>query len=142
MRLLRPLLLALAVMAAAGGARAQDVSADDKAAIRGVIGRQLEAFGRDDGPAAFGYASPGIQGMFGTPERFLDMVRRGYPAVHHPRSVEYGDLVQENGRIVQQVEVVGADGQPQLALYDMERGPDGIWRIAGCSLTQSPRIGA
>ena len=142
MRLLRPLLLALALIAAAAGVRAQGASPDDKAAIRGVIGQQLEALGRDDGPAAFGYASPGIQGMFGTPERFLEMVRRGYPAVHRPRSVEYGDLVEEGGRIVQQVEVVGADGQPQLALYDMERSPDGIWRIAGCTLVRSPRVGA
>ena len=140
MRLLRRLLPVLVLIAVAGSVRAQGVSASDGAAIRGVIGRQIEAFRRDDAPAAFALASPGIQGMFGTPERFLDMVRRAYPAVHRPRSVEYGELTRENGRIVQQVELTGQDGQPQLALYEMERDGD-AWRITGCTLVQSPRVG-
>ena len=140
MPLLRRLLLALALTAAVGSVRAQEVSAADGAAIRGVIGRQIEAFRRDDAAGAFAFASPGIQGMFGTPERFLDMVRRAYPAVHRPRSVEYRELTREGGRIVQQVELTGQDGQPQLALYEMERDGD-TWRIAGCTLVQSPRVG-
>ena len=102
--------------------------------------RQIEAFGRDDAPAAFALASPGIQGMFGTPDRFLDMVRRTYPAVYRPRSVEYGELTREDGRIVQHVELTGQDGQPQLALYEMERDGD-AWRIAGCTLVRSLRVG-
>ena len=140
MPMLRRLLLAAMLTAAAGNVRAQGPSAADGAAIRGVIGRQIEAFWHDDAPGAFAFASPGIQGMFGTPERFLDMVRRTYPAVHRPRSVEYGELTQENGRIVQQVELTGPDGQPQLALYEMERVGD-AWRIAGCTLVRSPRVG-
>ena len=137
---MRTLLLALALMALAGSVHAQGLSAADGAAIRGVIGRQIEAFRQDDAPGAFAFASPGIQGMFGTPERFLDMVRRAYPAVHRPRSVEYRELTREDGRIVQQVELTGQDGQPQLALYEMERDGD-AWRIAGCTLVRSPRVG-
>jgi hypothetical protein len=34
--------------------------------------------------------------------------------------------------------VIGPDGQPALALYAMERQPDGSWRIAGCTLTRPP----
>ena len=137
---MRALLLALLLMAVAGSVQAQGMSEADGAAIRGVIGRQIEAFRRDDAPGAFAFASPGIQGMFGTPERFLDMVRRAYPAVHRPRSVEYRELTREGGRIVQQVELTGQDGQPQLALYEMERDGD-AWRIAGCTLVRSPRVG-
>lgn len=140
MPLLRLLLMVLALSAIARGAQAQTLSAADGVAVRGVIGRQIEAFRRDDAPGAFAFASPGIQGMFGTPERFLDMVRRAYPAVHRPRSVEYGELTRENGRTVQQVELVGQDGQPHLALYEMERDGD-TWRIAGCTLVRSPRVG-
>ena len=136
----RRLLLAAMLTAAAEDVRAQGLSASDGAAIRGVIGRQIEAFGRDDAPAAFAFASPGIQGMFGTPDRFLDMVWRTYPAVYRPRNVEYGELTREDGRIVQQVELTGQDGQPQLALYEMERDGD-AWRIAGCTLVRSLRVG-
>ncbi len=140
MPMLRRLLLAAMLTCAAGGVRAEEPSASDGAAIRSVIGRQIEAFGRDDAPGAFAFASPGIQKMFGTPKRFLDMVRRTYPAVYRPRSVEYGELSQENGRIVQRVELTGQDGQPQVALYEMERDGD-AWRIAGCTLVRSLRVG-
>lgn len=135
----RPLLAAMLTFAAAG-VRAEGLPASDGAAIRGVIGRQIEAFRRDDAPGAFAFASRGIQKMFGTPELFLDMVRRTYPAVYRPRSIEYGELSQENGRIVQHVELTGQDGQPQLALYEMERDGD-AWRIAGCTLVRSLRVG-
>ena len=138
---MRALLLAVMLVFMAGTVRAQDVSAADGTAIRGVISGQIESFQRDDAPGAFAFASPGIQRMFSTPERFLGMVQEAYPSVHHPRSVEFGGLSQEDGRIVQQVELIGPDGKPQLALYEMERGSDGIWRIAGCSLVRSPRIG-
>ncbi|MGI4943706.1 MAG: DUF4864 domain-containing protein [Janthinobacterium lividum] len=140
MPMLRRLLLAAMLTAAVGGVRAEGLSASDGAAIRSVIDRQIEAFGRDDAPGAFAFASPGIQKMFGTPERFLDMVRRTYPAVYRPRSVEYGELSQENGRIVQHVELTGQDGQPQLALYEVERDGD-AWRITGCTLVRSLRVG-
>jgi hypothetical protein len=69
-------------------------------------------------------------------------VRRAYPAVHRPRSVEFSGLLQEDGRIVQQVELTGPDGTAQLALYEMEKDSAGNWRIAGCVLVRSARVGA
>src|SRR6185312_8088246 len=49
-------------------AQAQDqaLSAADRGAIRQTIQDQVAAFRRDDDDAAFGYASPTIQTMFGT----------------------------------------------------------------------------
>lgn len=118
-----------------------DLSAADRMAIQGVITRQLDAFQRDDAGAAFAFASPGIQTQFGTPDRFLDMVRRAYPAVHRPRAVEFTGLRLGEGGVVQEVELVGPDGALQLALYSMERDAAGAWRIAGCTLVPSARIG-
>ena len=57
---------------------AQDLSAADRSAIREAIQGQVDAFRRDDGEGAFGFASPSIRGMFGTSEIFMDMVRQGY----------------------------------------------------------------
>lgn len=137
----RTLLLA-ALLGLTRPARAQPATPADEAAIRGVITRQLEAFGRDDGPAAFALAAPNIQSRFGTPEVFLDMVRRAYPPVHRPRTAEFSELLQADGRIVQQVELTGPDGAAHLALYEMERDGAGGWRIAGCTLVPSVRAGA
>lgn len=112
----------------------------DQAAIRGVIADQLAAFQRDDGPAAFAFASPFIQQKFGTPEIFMEMVRTGYRPVYRPREVQFRELVMEGGRLYQKVFLIGPDGEPVLALYEMQRQPDGSWRINGCILTRSPDL--
>ena len=109
-------------------------TAADAAAIRTVIERQIEAFRQDDGGEAFGYASPDIQAMFGSPDNFMAMVRTAYGAVYRPRHVEFKDLTWRGGQIVQPVLLIGPDGVPVLALYKMQLQADGTWRIDGCSL--------
>jgi hypothetical protein len=110
------------------------VSAADAATIRGVIAQQVEAFRRDDGPAAFAFASPGIQAIFRTPDIFMEMVRSGYQPVYRPRTMEFRGLDMTAEGLVQQVLFVGPDGRPVLALYHMEHETDGTWRISGCEL--------
>ena len=75
--------------------------------------------------------------MFGTPDRFMNMVRSGYAAVYRPREVQFLDLVIDQGRLAQRVLFVGPDGVPVLAYYYMERQPDGSWRISGVTLRKS-----
>lgn len=116
-----------------------DLPAADRAAIRAVIEGQMAAFRRDDGAAAFGFATPNIQSMFGDPDNFLAMVRRGYAAVYRPRSVESAELVGDAERPVQLVHVVGPDGETAIAAYEMARAAGGPWRINGCVLLPSPR---
>ena len=135
----RTALAALTMLFLASAAGAQNMPDTDRAAIRDVITRQLDAFQRDDAPRAFSFAAPNIQSMFGTPERFMDMVRQAYPAVHRPRTVDFTRLTDTDG-VVQEVELVGPNGTAQTALYSLERGPDG-WRITGCTLVRSARIG-
>jgi hypothetical protein len=131
--------LALALLALGGTAAAQQsaLSDTDRAAIRDIIGRQVEAFRRDDGDAAFGLASPMIQGMFGSPDVFMDMVRQGYRPVYRPRAFDFREIVELNGQPTQKVHVIGPDGRPVTAFYPMTQLPDGTWRIDGCYL-QAP----
>jgi hypothetical protein len=130
-------ILMVLLVFAVGSARAQ-TSDVDQAAIRQVIQSQMAAFQKDDGATAYGYASPTIQQKFVNPDVFLEMVKTGYPAVYHPREVEFRELKVENGRLLQEVYVVGPDGNPALAIYEMQRQPDGSWRINGCWLTRAP----
>jgi hypothetical protein len=116
---------------------AQDISAADRTAIHDVIQSQVEAFRRDDGEQAFGFASPAIRQMFGTSQVFMDMVRQGYQPVYRPRTFEFREIVTLHGQITQKVHVVGPDGQPVTAFYPMTQLPDGSWRIDGCYL-QAP----
>ena len=118
-------------------AQAQDqaLSAADRGAIRQTIQDQVEAFRRDDDDAAFGYASPTIQTMFGTSASFMAMVRRGYQPVYRPQSFDFREIVMLNGKPTQKVAVVGPDGRAVTAFYPMVQLPDGHWRIDGCYLS-------
>ena len=129
-------LLALLLLAVALPAAAADLAPRDAAAIRDVIERQMEAFRRDDGPAAFALATDGIRERFGSAATFLEMVRRAYPAVYRPGSVQFEKPETLEGTIVQPVRLTDAEGRAWLALYPMQRRPDGQWRINGCQLTR------
>lgn len=132
------LLLAGAVLASPA-----EPTAADREQIRQVIGDQMAAFRRDDAGAAFGFASPMIQSMFGTPERFIEMVRGGYPAVYRPREVAFQTLRVVEGEIIQPVTLVGPDGVPVVAIYKMEwQDGEKVWRINACFLAQSGDKGA
>ena len=111
-RLLCILVLALAFTPVPARAGALDGVGDaDRVEIRGIIERQLAAFQRDDGATAFGFASPTIRAIFGTPENFMSMVRDGYAPVYRPREVEFQDLADIDGVPTQRVLLVGPDGR-------------------------------
>lgn len=130
--MLRPAtILCLILLAPSAGAAVDD---DDRAAIRTVIERQLDAFRRDDAEAAFSFAAPGIRAKFGSPARFIAMVRTHYRAVYRPRHVLFRGLDTSRLMPVQDVLVVGPDGASFLARYPMQKQPGGGWLIAGCYL--------
>ena len=85
--------LALVVLALAWPAAAQELSDGDRAAIRDVISRQVEAFRRDDGEAAFGSPRPTSAACSARPDTFMDMVRQGYQPVYRPRVFDFGEIV-------------------------------------------------
>ncbi len=125
----------LAVLAAAT-APAQTLTPTDGQEIRAVIEAQLAAFRDDDARKAFSFASPEIRQQFETAENFMRMVRTAYPAVYRPASVSFYDAVQMNDGVLQKVELEDADGVLWLAVYGMQRQPDGAWLIDGCVLTR------
>jgi hypothetical protein len=111
---------------------AQDVSAADAKAARMLIEAQLAAFAADDAARAFSYAAPAIQTIFGTPERFLSMVRDSYPVVYRPASVSFLQPEWVGGKLVQRVQMVDAAGAPWMVVYELERQNDRSWRISAC----------
>ena len=133
---IRTLLVVLLVsLAGALPASAQPAGpAMDRAAFAEIIERQIAAFARDDAAAAFALASPDIRRRLGTAERFMTMVRSGFRPVYRPRTYSFGDPALVEGTPVQPLRVIGPDGLGTVALYRMERQPDGSWRIAGVTL--------
>ena len=109
--------------------------------IEGVISSQIEAFKADDFATAFSFASPGIQGIFRTPENFGRMVAQGYPMVWRPADVRYLDLSDEAGNLRQTVQITDAEGRVHLLAYYMIQTGDG-WKINGVQILQTPGVAA
>ena len=134
----RPFFLAIAVLALLWGLPPQQAAADDSTDIQKVISDQISAFQRDDGVEAMSYASPGIRRMFGNADNFMRMVRQGYPSVYRPQSFEFQEVVEIEGRLVQDVLFVGPSGEVEIGSYLMERQDDGTWRINGVVMRKAP----
>jgi ketosteroid isomerase-like protein len=110
----------------------------DRQAIRGIIERQIDAFRRDDAAGAFAFATPALQTLFGTKERFMSMVQQGYKPVYRQRSVTFTELRDTPAGPAQSVLLQDENGAQWLAVYTLERQPDGTWKIAGCTLERDP----
>ena len=105
------------------------------AAVRAVVQGQLDALARDDAAKAFSFAAPLVRNRLGTAERFMAMVRAGYPVVYRPASV--GFLVPQrlpDGTVVQRVRMTDARGQAWLAVYTLVQLKTRDWRISGCDV--------
>src|ERR1700741_773019 len=104
MKLLRIAMLALAAVVSLPALANGRVTGSDLLEIRAVINRQLDAFQRDDASGAFALASPGVQQAFGTPQRFLDVVRMAYRAVYRPGRVSFLEPMVLSGDVVPPVQ--------------------------------------
>jgi Domain of unknown function (DUF4864) len=119
------------------GATALAYADDDTAAGQSVIRSQEEAFSRDDAAAAYTFAAPGIKSMFPSADIFMSMVRKAYAPVYRHRSFEFGEAKTSAGKIVQEVQIVDADGAAWDALYTLEPQPDGSLKISACVLKKA-----
>ncbi len=137
---MRKLLAALALSLAALTATAQEVLAPDPA-IQSVIAGQFDAFRAGEVDEAWEFASPNIQSLFGSPDRFASMVEQGYPMVWAPGQVDFIDLQSFGGILVQRVQVIDAEGRAHYLGYQMVETPEG-WRINGVQVLPAPDVAA
>lgn len=147
-RILTRMMIAMALIfswSGAGFAEGSDAAAaveedavtvqEDAAAVQKVITGQVEAFRANDPEAAFSFASPNIQRLMkDDSDRFITMVKSGYPMIFAPVDYSFEELAQAGGRTVQPVIFTGFDLQPVRALYVMQKQKDGTWRIGGVYL--------
>ncbi|WP_102106915.1 DUF4864 domain-containing protein [Oceaniglobus roseus] len=122
--------------------RAQTTTVMPDPGIEAVISQQMEAFKAEDFDRAFSFASPTIQGVFGSSERFRNMVVTGYPMVHHPQEVQFLELRSIGGQVWQKVLVKDAAGVYYALDYQMVQSPEGGWQINGVQLLKAEQLGA
>lgn len=117
-------------------------SAQDRAAIQATISAQIDAFRRDDGPAAYAIAADPIRAMFPDVDTFLAMVKIGYAPVYRPRTVVFGPVTDGDAGPEQEVFLTDAQGVDWIAKYVLVRDAEGRWRIGGCRLVKNDRSSA
>ncbi|PYE84086.1 DUF4864 domain-containing protein [Pseudoroseicyclus aestuarii] len=131
---MRRILIALTILLLPlGAARAQEDGP------RGVISGQLQAFNDGDIARAWGFASEGIRGLFGTQRNFGTMVQRGYPMVWNNEGARFAGTREAEGALYQRVLVEDAQGRLHLLEYRMIETPEG-WRIDGVALLPAPDL--
>lgn len=134
-------LLALAVTLASFGAHVRAIAGpvpeDDASKVREVIVAQLSALALDDADRAFETATPAVRAAIGSSNRFLAMVRGAYPMVYRPAMVQFHKPEQEDGTVLQLVEIKDGQDKAWLALFALERQPDETWRISGCVVAEN-----
>lgn len=128
---------ALAALSVQVRAAATPMSEDDASKVRGVIVAQLSALALDDADKAFETATPAVQEAIGSSGRFLAMVRGAYPMVYRPASVSFHKPEEEDGSVLQLVEIKDDRDKSWLALYALEQQPDHSWRISGCVVAEN-----
>ncbi|MBT8409442.1 MAG: DUF4864 domain-containing protein [Alphaproteobacteria bacterium] len=133
--------LALALITSLGLTAAAAAQEARNAEIESVISGQIEAFVADDVATAFTFASPNIQGLFGSSDRFGVMVQQGYPMVWRPGDVSFLELKEVAPYQLQRVLIVDRAGVPHVLEYQMIPSENG-WKINGVSLLRAPAVGA
>ena len=134
---MRVLFLPIAVLV---GTRALASASEDIVAARSVIRAQEEAFARDDAATAYSFAAPAIQSFYRSPEGFMYMVRNGYAPVYRHRSFDFAGVKIVDGKILQDVQIVDADGVAWDALYTLEPQADGSLKITACILKKAVTV--
>tara|TARA_Y100001978_G_scaffold173093_1_gene163790 strand:+ start:357 stop:815 length:459 start_codon:yes stop_codon:yes gene_type:complete len=106
----------------------------EKDKAKAVIEAQIQAMAIDDWPKAYSFASPDIRKRFGSPQRFKEMVLKGYKIVYRPRSISFQRV--ENFGVAPGFifHMIGTDGQAARVVYLMIKDEDEGWRIAGVQL--------
>lgn len=134
MRSLVTVTIALLIALGATLVRAEDAAASaDRQVIIEVILGQVEAFASEDDAGAWAFASEDIQARFGSPERFVAMVRSRYPAIYGAEALQFRELIPHPGFMIQPVRLRGPDGRRWEVFYRMSRQQD-VWRISGVTM--------
>lgn len=135
----RLLLLAMLIapVAAAAPPAVPTLQQAEWKAIEQVIGGQRAALKAGDGAKALTFATPAIRDQFGTPDRFMRMVRDGYAPLIAARDTVFLEGAVIEGAVIQPLRLILPDNTVLVAIYQMEKQQDGRWKIAGCVIAPS-----
>ena len=109
------------------------ISESDKAMIRQLIEKQLQAFQQQDEAMAFSLTSPTIQQKFDR-QSFMSKVKGKYSAMIQPRSIMFRGFTLVNNFPALVSTVMDRDGDLAQGIFIVQHQQDYSWRIHGYEL--------
>ena len=116
---------------------AQGTSDNQALQAQSVISDQLSAFIAGDGDRAFSHAAPTIKQRFQTPERFMDMVERGYGPIYRSSTYDFGRNSIQGNQIMQELILTDQKGNTWQSIYVLMKQADGSLKIMGVQMRRS-----
>ena len=130
--------LVLPVVIALTAPPAHSAEQPDSYAVRVAIERQLAALRQDDAQRAFAEAAPQLREQFTDSAAFLRMMQEQFPVIAQATVADFDDLRDTSYGPVQLLKLIDRRGEPWLAFFIMQRGGDGIWRVANVVTVRLP----
>ncbi|MEP2945639.1 MAG: DUF4864 domain-containing protein [Lentilitoribacter sp.] len=118
-------------------ASAQGTSDNQAMQAQSVISDQLSAFIAGDGDRAFSHAAPTIKQRFQTPERFMDMVERGYGPIYRSSTYDFGRNSIQGNQVMQELILTDQKGNTWQSIYVLMKQADGSLKIMGVQMRRS-----
>jgi len=104
--------------------------------VEKTVQGQLEAFQAKDAERAYSYLTPKARARAGSPQKFMQMIQKKYPALYNPVSFELRGLEPRRGILQKTVNVVGPDFLDYRAFFKLQPQPDGKWSVVGASVVR------
>jgi hypothetical protein len=121
-------------------AHAETVDVRNAAAIEAVVRAQIEALEDGNANLAFALTTPAVRRELGSPENLLRLIEEEYdPLYRHLRAI-YLAAESDEGEVTQTVRITDQNNHVWLVIYEMERQPDGSWRIDGWELLETDTL--
>jgi hypothetical protein len=121
-------------------ATADELTQEDRVAIRGVVQLQLEALADDDADTAFALATADTRSKLGDPYTFLQIIKDEFRPIYRHRRALFSRPETVDGHALQIVRLTDRDNLVWVAIYQMQREMDGSWKIADCQLLETNAI--
>lgn len=120
------------------GAPVSPASSAERAEAINSIQGQLDAFRNNDYAKAEYYQSPMLRFSTGSVQRFQSMMQDEYPEFTNSARANFGEGQSMMGgeEVVIPVQVTGKNGITVNAVYTLQRGPDGIYRVMSVEVGQ------
>jgi hypothetical protein len=117
-----------------------EITKQDRVAIRAVVQAQLEALAADDADTAFALTTADTRSKLGDPATFLQIIKEQFQPIYHHRRAIFSMPEIMAGRILQVVRLTDGDSSVWLAAFLMQKDQDGNWKVDDCKLFETSSV--